>query len=937
MRYDAATLLMVVALNVALQVHSARGRSTVLEPADVAFYQGIWAAYGPPLSDDDVVQGTTHIYRSASWLARKGTPGMSDVAARDEVAEWLRPFGTACTDEGYAIHCRNVTVGAARRVFDLPTAAFRRYTARDPPPPMSRQTSSAFTLEPLKVPEVLQDVISHVTGLVPFNYRELRTTHMGRVLGTDGRVQPHDDTQGVDGRWYDFAVAPRPGNPRPLIVSVSSSTIYVALRCSDGNATILTVTGWCANASLSPTALTVSLLGSSSTSSNVPVATLDASFSDDCAAAEAFPALQQSPSSPSKGVVVCRIRNPIPAGAPVGRFDTYNVSATVAYANGVIATATPRNFFSTVVFERGAADVTDPTGLTTWTLDPPSPQVISPRLLTADDIAARHAIPLSDMQTTPGDSASSVAQGVVQFTHIDAPGTGFSVDDVQQYWVKVLNRPLNALGEIVTVGNCDIASRLETTLDLEMLTALTPGVPTYVFCADYGSPRATYASFADALAGFAANAFTRDFGFGVASVWSISYGGPEWVTTSVERFQAHYVDGLFQQLAAAGITVVASSGDTGSFEYWPVDGSTAAGSSSAAQQSTAYFHHGPCFPASSPNVLAAGGTALRRQTSVVAAATSELGLDEIACEASQDNIITSGGGYSKLFAGPPGQSAAFPSAATTRGVPDVAALAAWVSVIVNGTQHAVFGTSVSAPILAAAVSRLNWERISQQENAPMVVGERHLRFVTQMVYSDITSASFTDITGGSSCSGAVPPRGLPTNYPSYPPATCAQAVVGWDAVTGMGSLNFTLLRQLATGWQPPSADVLPFPAPPSPSSGPLSSAAPRSPPSGADKYVMAMVYISAIVATFALLLGCCFICRVPGMLQRAERRRSERSTESAEVPLREQRQHQRPQPAPRQSENVAPGGDSDVPMRERARFAPAFSPVAFADYGTAAR
>ncbi len=209
------------------------------------------------------------------------------------------------------------------------------------------------------------------------------------------------------------------------------------------------------------------------------------------------------------------------------------------------------------------------------------------------------------------------------------------------------------------------------------------------------------------------------------SVLSISWGGPEssWAQASVSA-----LDDACQSAAALGVSITVAAGDNGSS-----DGASG---------------NNVDFPASSPNVLACGGTEL-----IGSGATIE---SEVVWNDGTEGGAT-GGGFSVLFPLPAWQQSAGISG-SGRGVPDVAGDASPESgynILVDGEQEVVGGTSAVAPLWAALLTLMN-----QMKGSP--VG-----FVNASLYED--AADFHDITQG--------------NNGSY------SAGPGWDACTGLGSPN----------------------------------------------------------------------------------------------------------------------------------------------------
>ena len=263
----------------------------------------------------------------------------------------------------------------------------------------------------------------------------------------------------------------------------------------------------------------------------------------------------------------------------------------------------------------------------------------------------------------------------------------------------------------------------EVMLDIEVAGSVAPGAMIVV----YFAPNTTR-GFQDALS-MAIHDQLRG-----PRVISISWGAPEqdWTTQSMESF-----DEVAQEAAMLGITITVASGDNGS-----TDGMTDG-------------KNHVDFPASSPHVLACGGTQLMATGGHI---TSEVAWND----GSQGGA--SGGGYSTVFARPAWQSVEVGQ--TGRGVPDVcgdAAPESGYNVLVDGHQMVIGGTSAVAPLWAGLIALLNQKL------------QTRLGYINQKLYAARQQDSFRDITSGSN--GAF---------------SCS---TGWDAVTGLGSPMGTQMLQ----------------------------------------------------------------------------------------------------------------------------------------------
>jgi kumamolisin len=219
------------------------------------------------------------------------------------------------------------------------------------------------------------------------------------------------------------------------------------------------------------------------------------------------------------------------------------------------------------------------------------------------------------------------------------------------------------------------------------------------------------------------------------SVLSVSWGGPETGWSAASRTS---LDNACQSAAALGVTITVAAGD---------DGATDGQSGNTVD-----------FPASSPHVLACGGTALTGNGTTI---SSEVVWNDLA-----DGGGATGGGVSTVFALPTWQNSAgvpAPSGGSGgRGVPDVSGDASpetGYSILVDGQQTVVGGTSAVAPLWAGLIALVNQARVQ--------AGQTPVGFVNPQLYA--APSALRDITSGSNG--------------SY------QAGKGWDACTGLGSPN----------------------------------------------------------------------------------------------------------------------------------------------------
>ena len=255
-------------------------------------------------------------------------------------------------------------------------------------------------------------------------------------------------------------------------------------------------------------------------------------------------------------------------------------------------------------------------------------------------------------------------------------GGGFRRSHLRRYFEK-LRKPMPTLRAVSIDGvrnrpGLRHGADGEVMLDIEVIGAIAPGAEQLVYFAP-GSDRGFFDAVTTAL-----------FDPRGPSILSISWGQAEAEWTEQGR---HALDQAFRAAALLGITVCAASGDNG---Y--TDGITGR---------VAHVD----YPASSPHVLACGGTRL---------SVTNGGIEEVVWNDHDGN--STGGGVSALYEVPSWQTGSRvpPSvnegAHAGRGVPDVAGNAdphtGWL--VGDGvSNHPFGGTSAVAPLWAALVAQLN--------------------------------------------------------------------------------------------------------------------------------------------------------------------------------------------------------------------------------------
>jgi kumamolisin len=315
-------------------------------------------------------------------------------------------------------------------------------------------------------------------------------------------------------------------------------------------------------------------------------------------------------------------------------------------------------------------------------------------------------------------------------------GGGFRRSKLRSYFEK-LGKPMPKFTAVSVDGvrnrpGRDRAADGEVMLDIEVIGAIAPGAEQLVYFAPISDR-----GFVDAVT-------TALFDPRGPSVLSISWGQAEDQWTEQAR---RALDQAFRAAAALGVTVCAASGDNG----W-TDG---------VEGRVAHVD----YPASSPHVLACGGTHLEE---------TDDGIAEIVWN--HDGNST-GGGVSSYYDVPAWQeSARVPPSVNAdrspgRGVPDVAGNADPDTGYLVGdgvTDHPYGGTSAVAPLWAALVAQLN-QRLGSRAG-----------FLNPLLYERLDRSVFNDVSKGTN--GAYRARRA-----------------AWDACTGHGTPRGRALLDALSG------------------------------------------------------------------------------------------------------------------------------------------
>ena len=337
-------------------------------------------------------------------------------------------------------------------------------------------------------------------------------------------------------------------------------------------------------------------------------------------------------------------------------------------------------------------------------------------------------------QLPNGVTASNQTIGIVEL------GGGFRQTDITAYFKALGQKPPNVIAVPIGTGRNNPTNSSsadgEVMLDIDVAGAVAPGARIVV----YFAPN-TDQGFVDAIAHAIHDTTYKP------SVISISWGSAE-VNWTAQAMAA--LDAACQSAAALGITITAASGDNGSSDA-VTDGKNHVD-----------------FPASSPHVLACGGTNLQGSGSTITAET---------VWNAQPQGGATGGGVSNIFPLPTWQANSKVPKPTDptggRGVPDVAGDADPASgyvVRVDGKTLVIGGTSAVAPLWAGVIA------VANQQHG------KSAGFIQPAIYAAQGNAAFRDIVQG--------------NNGSFVAGT------GWDACTGLGS---PIAPQLIKAIRPTSA------------------------------------------------------------------------------------------------------------------------------------
>jgi subtilase family serine protease len=353
---------------------------------------------------------------------------------------------------------------------------------------------------------------------------------------------------------------------------------------------------------------------------------------------------------------------------------------------------------------------------------------------------------------------------------VDAFGSPTIASDLQTFDVT-MGLPNPSFSEITPAGSPppfdvtdpnQVGWAGETTLDVEWAHVTAPGAKIVLAVAPSNND-------SDILA---TTKYVIDHNIG--DVISQSFGEAEACMDPTLLSEQHV---LFAKAVSQGITLFASSGDSGASQP-----------SCDPNSSAALF--AASTPASDPNVTGVGGTTLTANTSTGAYQSETAWTEPFGCNPpalAPTDVNCSGGGFSTIYPRPAYQNAMQKNSA--RGVPDVS-YNAGVSggvLIYSATLDTAFGAPLTAFFIAGGTSAGSPQWAGLTADADQL-GRHRMGNINPALYSiaqakNFYAAALHDITVGDNDVAEIGGQGF-------------NAGTGWDPVTGLGSPNAAALVPL---------------------------------------------------------------------------------------------------------------------------------------------
>ena len=334
-----------------------------------------------------------------------------------------------------------------------------------------------------------------------------------------------------------------------------------------------------------------------------------------------------------------------------------------------------------------------------------------------------YANELAKFYNFPQGTGSGQCIGLIQL------GGGFLLSDMRKYFRR-LKLPMPLIKSVSIDGafnepGINLTSDGEVTLDVQVAGAIAPKSTIVLYFApntDEGLLNAITFAIHDNV--------------NKPSILSISWANSEKRFTEQSK---NNINDAFKEAAILGITICVASGDAGA----------------TANENDGLVH--AIFPASSPFVIACGGTQINSKSRRI--------YEEVVWNLPNGN---SGGGISDFFPIPDYQkNATIPPSKNVigilgRGIPDVSAIAERkYKTILSGQTLPNGGTSAVAPLVAGLIARIN------------AIKKSPIGFINPELYEN--ASAFRDIITGDNLD-----KSTQLGY---------TAGIGWDACTGLGAID----------------------------------------------------------------------------------------------------------------------------------------------------
>jgi kumamolisin len=344
----------------------------------------------------------------------------------------------------------------------------------------------------------------------------------------------------------------------------------------------------------------------------------------------------------------------------------------------------------------------------------------------------------------PRGDGSGQTVGLLEF------GGGYFADDLKQF-CTLANIPTPPNVTVISTDgtptdNTDGAEG-EVMLDVEVVAGICPKANIVVYFAQF-----TEQGWMTAID---AAVHDQNNNPGVVSVsWGYAEDNLIWTDQAMAQ-----VNETFQDAAALGVTICVAAGDDGS--------------SDAVSDGNAHVD----FPASSPYVLAVGGTTIPTKGGTQPDIVWKEG-DGLR----SDGGGSSGGGVSAIFPRPDWQknvtiSSVNSGAIIGRCIPDLAANADWIAspylVVVDGAQQPNGGTSAASPLIAALLTLINAQRPA---------GKR-VGYLTPVLYQTVGAGNTT--VGAAGCTNVQSGDNIIDPVGGYSAGPGYNAVSGWGTPDGV--------------------------------------------------------------------------------------------------------------------------------------------------------